>query len=103
MDNITIVDQPHANRYELHVGTAVAGHISYRRDDELTTVTHTVVSEDYAGRGLAAQLVGFVLEDLRAHDRGLIPQCTYVQAYLRKHPQDLDLVPVDRRAEFDLT
>jgi hypothetical protein len=39
---------------------------------------------------------------LRTKNLRLLPQCPYVQAYLRKHPQDLDLVPVERRAEFSL-
>jgi predicted GNAT family acetyltransferase len=103
VDNIAIVDEPHARRYALSVGTSAAGHLSYRRDDDLVTVTHTVVLDDFAGRGLAGRLVAYVLADLRTKNLRLLPQCPYVQAYLRKHPQDLDLVPVERRAEFSLT
>ena len=39
-----------------------------------------------------------------ARERGLrvLPQCPFVAEHIREHPEWLDLVPEDRRAEFGL-
>ncbi|MDT9593146.1 GNAT family N-acetyltransferase [Nocardioides zeae] len=101
---ITVTDATDASRFEIHVDGALAGFAEYRLRDQGRTVavTHTEIDDAYAGRGLAKQLAVGVLEDLRAGGRALLPYCPFFSGYVRKHPEHLDLVPAERRAEFDL-
>ncbi|MEY9853117.1 putative GNAT family acetyltransferase [Leifsonia sp. EB41] len=53
---------------------------------------HTVVSEQYAGKGLASFLVRTVLDDAIAQGRSIVPVCPYIAAWLPKHPEYADHV-----------
>ena len=44
----------------------------------------TVVQPEYEGRGIAAQLVGFVLESAEAAGVQVIPSCWYVDRFIRR-------------------
>ena len=58
---------------------------------------------DHRGRGLAGVLVRPVLDDARARGLAVLPHCPYVAAFIDGHREEyLDLVPVDRRAQFGL-
>lgn len=48
---------------------------------------HTVVSDDYAGQGLASVLVRAAVEDTIAAGHAIVPVCPYVKAWLPKHPE----------------
>lgn len=91
------------SRYELLVGEeAVAGVVEYREKDDLVELTHTEVDQSYEGEGLGSQLARAVLDNLRNEGRAVIPSCTFLNGYLKRHPEYADLVPEDRRAEFGL-
>jgi predicted GNAT family acetyltransferase len=53
---------------------------------------HTEVAPALQGRGIAAQLVAAGLAWARAEGLQVVPSCSYVQAYLRRHPADQDLL-----------
>lgn len=73
------------------------GYLDYTRDPGHTdgdrlALTHTVIFDQFGGRGYAAQLVADVLEQIQADGNKVVPVCSYVQSYLRKHPEYADLV-----------
>jgi predicted GNAT family acetyltransferase len=74
------------NRYEMPTehGLAVA---EYRQQGDRLIFTHTEVPPQDEGKGFAAKVVGAALED--THRRGLkiVPACSYVVAYVRRHPE----------------
>lgn len=78
-------------RYELEVGGAVA-FIDYRRDGRIVTLTHAEVPAALRGRGIGAVLVKGALALVRAQGERVIPQCSFVAHYLRRHPEVHDLV-----------
>jgi uncharacterized protein len=89
-------DNPAELRYEL-VGDdgAVIGEIRYRREPGAVALVHTDVDPGYEGRGLAGFLVENAVRDLRERDLKLIPVCPYVQGWLRRHPDQADIVVAD--------
>jgi predicted GNAT family acetyltransferase len=90
-DTITVVHVPEKHRYELRDGDAVPGFAQYvLPDDEHVDFTHTQVSEEYGGRGLAGRLISFALADTSASGKRIIPHCPFVAAWLRKHPGEYD-------------
>lgn len=46
----------------------------------------------YEGRGIGKELVQGVLEDIRKKEIKVVPQCPFVAAYIRRHPEWMDLV-----------
>lgn len=65
--------------------------------------THTEVSPAFRGRGLARQLVVWELDDVRSGHLTVLPYCPYVSKVIADDPDRyLDLVPVHKRAQFEL-
>ncbi|MFN0183588.1 MAG: GNAT family N-acetyltransferase [Aquabacterium sp.] len=55
-------------------------------------ITHTEVPPAQEGRGLAAQLTQAAVDHARASGWRIRPLCSYAQAWLQRHPDQLDLV-----------
>ena len=87
-----VVDNPRASRYELWLGTTRAGLIQYRAEPGTIVLVHTQVDPAYKGQGLGERLVTGALADLRTRGLTLVPLCPFVRAYLRRHPDQADLV-----------
>ena len=99
---ISVVDAPDHGRFEIFVDGALAGYTEYHEQGDLRVFPHTVIDEAYGGRGLAKILVRGALDQTRATGRLILPYCMVVRGFIAKHPDYLDLVPVDRRPEFHL-
>ena len=99
-----VTDNPAASRYELHVGTELAGFVTYqlRNHGAVISLLHTEVEPAFQGAHLAGHLAQFILDDARERGRAVLPFCPYVNSWLKKHPDYADLVPQDRRADFGL-
>jgi uncharacterized protein len=65
---------------------------SYRRDGEVLVLHHTEVPVALEGRGIAAALVAAALNWVRSEGLRVRPVCSYVAAYMRRHPETLDLL-----------
>ena len=72
---------------------------SYRRVGNVLVLHHTEVPRALQGQGLAGELVQAVLDWARAQGLHVRPTCSYVAAYMRRHPQTQDLLarPGDTR------
>lgn len=93
--DIQITDERHGalGQYHLLVDGVEVGELDYRDGDGRRLFTHTGVRPAYEGRGLAARLVRRGLDDARAEQLSVVPQCSYVAAYIAQHPDDADLLP----------
>jgi len=72
-----------------------AGHVcvlEYALRDGVATFHHTEVPPAVGGRGVAADLVRTGLETARAQGWSVRPTCSYVAAYMRRHPEYQDLL-----------
>jgi uncharacterized protein len=90
-----VTDNPQASRYELWLETTCAGFIQYRTEPGMILLVHTEIDPAFAGQGLGERLVAGALEDLSARGLKLVPLCPFVRAYLRRHPDQADLVAGD--------
>jgi len=92
--DIEINDERHGSlgQYHLIVDGAEVGELDYRDGDGRRVFTHTGVRPSHEGRGLAAQLVQRGLDDARAEQLSVIPQCSYVAAYIAQNPEYVDLL-----------
>lgn len=81
----TITHNLEARRFE----TTVDGHLAvveYRLDGDAIVFTHTEVPEALRGRGLASQLVSTAVAFARKENKRIVPECSYVAAWLARHP-----------------
>ncbi len=80
-----------AGRYDLTVDGVHAGHADYVVEGTRIVMPHTVIDPSLRGRGLAAQLVGAALDDVRTQGRTVVPTCWYVAEYIDRHPEYAEL------------
>lgn len=98
-----LTDDQAASKFEIRVGGEVAGYIMYhRRGSRQINLVHTEVGDKFQGAGIAGKLARFALDTARQEHLEVLPSCPYVRGWIAKHPDYLDLVPEDRRAEFGL-
>lgn len=101
-DEPQIRDNAEAGRFEVLVDGEVAGFAEYRRTEAATAFTHTVVEDAYEGQGLGSTLARGALDATREAGSPVLPFCPFITSFIQRHPDYLDLVPVERRAEFGL-
>jgi predicted GNAT family acetyltransferase len=88
----TVVHNADEQRYEIHVDGVLAGFTEAKEDGEVVAFPHTLVLEQFEGKGLASQLVAGALDDIRARDKRILAQCPYVARFVEKHQDYADLL-----------
>ena len=86
-----IRDNKAGSRFELDVEGDVA-FANYRLTPQAVIITHTETPRALRGRGIASELVKGALDLIRADGHKVIAGCGFVVDYLRKHPEDADVV-----------
>ena len=84
-------DNKALHRFEFDAGGEVAFAI-YRLTPQAVIITHTETPPALRGRGIASELVKGALDLIRADGGKVIAGCGFVVDYLRKHPEEADLV-----------
>ncbi len=80
-----------AQRFETRTPAGVA-ECHYRRHGPLLVLHHTEVPPALRGQGVAGELVAAALAWARAQGLQVRPTCSYVAAYMRRHPETQDLL-----------
>lgn len=80
------------SRYEIHVDGELAGFTEFVADGDTVVFPHTEVDERFAGQGLAKQLIGAALDDMRAQGKKVVPLCRFVKSFIDKNAAYQDLV-----------
>jgi predicted GNAT family acetyltransferase len=85
---ITIRNNPERGRFEVLDADAVIGQAAYvdNAGETQRIFYHTVISEEYGGRGLAGVLAAQALDETVAAGLMIVPVCPYIKKYLAKHP-----------------
>ncbi|HEU0058866.1 MAG TPA: GNAT family N-acetyltransferase [Hyphomicrobiaceae bacterium] len=82
------------HRYELETeaGFAVA---NYRPLPGAIAIFHTEVPLPLRGRNIGVRLVRGALEDVRRQGMKVVPQCSFVRAFMARHPEYQDLLATE--------
>ena len=79
------------NQFEIVVDgqTSVA---QYQLDGAQMTITHIVVPPPIEGQGVASALAQFIIQTAREQNLTIVPQCPFMAAYFRRHPDNSDVL-----------
>lgn len=91
-DDLTITDNPDVRRFDAHLDGELVGFMEYIPLVGKIIATHTEVSPEHEGKGYGSQLVRGVIAHLRSDGRLMQPMCPYVTSWLRRHPEEADVV-----------
>ena len=100
--DVEVVNNPEEHRYEIRADGELAGSTIYRERPGLIVFVHTEVDERFEGQGLASQLIHAALEDAKARELQVLPFCPFVNGYIARHREYVELVPEAFRARFGL-
>jgi predicted GNAT family acetyltransferase len=95
MESVTITrhGDDHAGEYHAHVpGSTALGRLTWVLRDDIRVAEHTLVPPEIGGRGVAGKLVEALIADARAAGFKIVPQCSYVAAQFKRHPDWADLL-----------
>lgn len=87
MSEPTVTDVPEQQRYEISVDGVRAGLADYRDSGDQRDFHHTEIDKAFGGQGLATKLIAAALADTRAAGKRIVPSCSFVAAYVAKHPE----------------
>lgn len=68
------------------------GRLTWKARGDARIADHTIVPPEIGGQGVAAALVDALVRDAREEGFKIVPQCSYVDAQFRRHPEWSDLL-----------
>ena len=81
----TLIHNEAENKYEFHIDGNIA-YITYDNKEGVLHLTHTIVPDALAGKGLAKRLTIAVMDEVEAQGLKMQPQCSYIVAFIEKNP-----------------
>lgn len=102
MSEPTLLHASERHRYEIAIEGQLAGFAEYNLVGDAVMFTHTEILPVHEGQGLGSKLARFALADARARALHVIPVCQFFAGYLRRHPEEQDLVREDIRRAFKI-
>ncbi|MBM7773413.1 putative GNAT family acetyltransferase [Actinokineospora baliensis] len=98
---VEVVDVAERGRFEARVDGRVAGFAEYLRGADLVVYPHTEVDSAFEGQGVGGVLARAALEDARARGLAVLATCPFIAAWMRRHPEYLDLAYQNRSSAAD--
>jgi predicted GNAT family acetyltransferase len=84
--NIPLINNEALHNFELTIN-GDRSFIDYKLKGDKIYLIHTEVPQEMEGMGVAAALVEKTFNYIEEHHLKLIPLCTYVAAFLKRHPE----------------
>jgi len=90
MSDYTLIHNKEKHQYEYHIEGYTA-QLIYEEKAGVLDLTHTLVPKELGGRGIAGALVKDVFADIQAKGLKIRSACSYIDAYIEKHPEYKEL------------
>ncbi|MDR2928634.1 MAG: N-acetyltransferase [Cytophagaceae bacterium] len=74
------------NRFEVELDGCMA-YAEYIPTGNALNIIHTIVPPPIEGRGVASALISHAFEHAHGNCSKIIPTCSYVQAWIKRHPE----------------
>jgi uncharacterized protein len=82
-----VVHNEERQRFEIVLDDGAVAFADYRLMDGKVLFPHTVVPPAHEGKGLASALVRTALDWARERELSVLPACSFVLAYMKRHPE----------------
>jgi hypothetical protein len=86
MENLKVIDNKEKERFEIDLDGKTAL-IDYSEQNGVVAMTHTEVPPEFEGKGVGSKLVKGALEIVKNDGKRVRPLCTFVAAYIKRHPE----------------
>jgi len=91
MEPLTISDNLQNQQFQILLDDERA-YLEYRIKDDQLYLMHTEVPEKLGGKGIASALAAHAFNYARAHHMKVKAYCPFVVTWLKKHPEQMDIV-----------
>lgn len=91
MENLKVINNKEREQFEIDLDGKTAL-IAYTEQNGVVAMTHTEVPPEFEGKGVGSRLVKEALETLKSEGKRVRPLCTFVAAYIERHPEYESLV-----------
>lgn len=97
----TVAHVPDLSRWEVRVGSELAGFTDYVVRKDRFVFHHTEIGDEFSGLGLGSILARDALDEVRSMGRSLVPLCPFIRGWILRHPEYDDLVDHELLAHYD--
>ena len=82
-------------RFEARQNEQLVGFCEYQLRGTTLILPHTETLPAWQGRGIAAKLVSFVLDEARSRHLMVMPACWFVEEFIEEHREYRDLIATE--------
>ena len=90
LEKLEVIHNAEKYRFETWIDNQLSK-LDYLLDEDTIVMTHVGVYPEHRGQAVAGKLVEIALKYAEENSLRVIPMCPYVAAYIRRHPQYMDL------------
>ena len=91
-EEITIKYSARESRSVALFNDDIIGYCQYKEDNNVWSITHTVVKQEFGGRGIAKRLVLAVIEEARKQNKKINPICSYAKKMMESNDEYKDVL-----------
>lgn len=91
-EDLVITDNGELGVYEAAIGGRTAAGLVYNKVGNRVTLMATSVLPEFRGKGVAARLIGGVLDELRTQGKTATVTCPFTAAFVNAHPEYADVL-----------
>ena len=89
----TFSNETDASRYAMHEGTTLIGVLDYAANDSEIALTRAFTPPPFRGKGYAAELMEFAVNDIEASNSlRIVPSCWYAAQWFERNPDRAGLL-----------
>ncbi|WP_022887392.1 GNAT family N-acetyltransferase [Glaciibacter superstes] len=90
-EDLIIIEDSDVGIYEATLGGVTVAGVVYSKTGSRVTLLATSVFPEFRGRGIAARLLGGVLDKLRAQGETVTVTCPFAAEFVSAHPEYADV------------
>jgi hypothetical protein len=87
-----VTHNANSRRFETQAADGSLAFLDYTFTGNRITFEHTFVPDNLRGKGVAANLARAALTEARQHHWNVIPRCSYVAGFIKRHPEFANLL-----------
>jgi predicted GNAT family acetyltransferase len=89
----TFANEPDAGRYSMRDGSTLVGVLDYAVNASTIALTRAFTQPPFRGKGYAAELMEFAVDDIEASSTlRIVPSCWYAAQWFERNPERAGLL-----------